>query len=67
MRVIGVRKIICNEIDRVTQIYLIPEKDMLITVSESNVKVWDLEYDECVKNINEHGSPILYLQQTSSE
>jgi hypothetical protein len=40
---------------------------MLITVSESNVKVWDLEYDECVKNINEHGSPILYLQQTSSE
>jgi len=38
----------------------------LITVSESNVKVWDLEYDECIKNMNEHNTAILYIAQTSS-
>jgi len=29
-------------------IYLLPTLDTLITVSESNIKVWDLEQDECV-------------------
>lgn len=50
-------------LDRVTQIYTIPNKDILITVSESNVKVWDLEYDECIKNMNEHNSSIVYIAQ----
>lgn len=49
-----------------TQIYTIPNKDILITVSESNVKVWDLEYDECIKNMNEHNSSIVYLAQKAS-
>lgn len=53
-------------LDRVTQIYTIPNKDILITVSESNVKVWDLEYDECIKNMNEHNSSIVYLAQKAS-
>jgi WD40 repeat protein len=50
----------------VTQIYTIPNKDILITVSESNVKVWDLEYDECIKNMNEHNSSIVYIAQQNS-
>jgi WD40 repeat protein len=50
-------------IDRVTSIYTIPEKDILLTVSESNVKVWDLEYDECIKNMNEHNSSIVYISK----
>ena len=33
-------------------------------MSESNVKVWDLEYDECIKNMNEHNSSIIYISQT---
>ena len=48
-------------IDRVTNIYTIPNKDILITISESNIKVWDLEYDECIKNMNEHNSAIVYI------
>jgi WD40 repeat protein len=48
-------------IDRVTSIYTIPNKDILITISESNIKVWDLEYDECIKNMNEHNSAIVYI------
>jgi len=36
-------------------------------VSEGNIKVWDLEYDECIKNINEHSSPVVYMAQTSAE
>ena len=47
-----------------TQIYTIPNKDILLTVSESNVKVWDLEYDECIKNMNEHNSSIVYIAQS---
>jgi hypothetical protein len=68
MKAIGVRKnILYNlSLDRVTQIYTIPNKDILITVSESNVKVWDLEYDECIKNMNEHNSSIVYLAQKAS-
>lgn len=53
-------------LDRVTKIYTIPNKDILITVSESNVKVWDLEYDECIKNMNEHNSSIVFLAQKAS-
>lgn len=47
--------------NRVTSIYTIPNKDILITISESNIKVWDLEYDECIKNMNEHNSSIVYI------
>lgn len=46
--------------NRVTSIYTIPNKDILVTISESNIKVWDLEYDECIKNMNDHDSPIVY-------
>lgn len=49
--------------NRVTSIYTIPNMDILITISESNVKVWDLEYDECIKNMNEHSSSIVYISQ----
>ena len=35
-----------------------------MTVSESNIKVWDLEYDECIKNMNEHNSSIVYIANT---
>jgi len=45
---------------RVTSIYTIPGKDILVTLSESNIKVWDLEYDECIKNMNDHSSLIVY-------
>lgn len=54
-------------LDRVTSIYTIPDRDLLITVSENNVKVWDLEYDECIKNLNEHTSPIIYMGQPESQ
>jgi len=49
--------------NRVTSIYTIPNKDVLVTISESNIKVWDLEYDECIKNMNEHNSSIVYVSQ----
>jgi len=45
---------------RVTSIYTIPGKDILVTLAESNIKVWDLEYDECIKNMNEHESLVIY-------
>ena len=45
---------------RVTSIYTVPGKDILVTLSESNIKVWDLEYDECIKNMNDHNSLIVY-------
>jgi len=51
----------------VTQIYTIPNMDTLITVSESNIKVWDLEYDECIKNMNDHNSSIVFITQKSEE
>jgi len=47
---------------RVTSIYTIPGKDILVTLSESNIKIWDLEYDECIKNMNEHSSLIVYCE-----
>lgn len=47
---------------RVTALYSIPNKDILITISESNIKVWDLEFDECIKNMNEHTSLIVYCK-----
>ena len=63
MKVIGVSSFILIHVDRVTEIYTIPNKDILITVSESNIKVWDLEYDECIKNMNDHNSSIVYIAQ----
>eukprot|EP00347_Sterkiella_histriomuscorum_P005755 403355392 len=53
--------------NRVTSIYTIPNKDILITISESNIKVWDLEYDECIKNMNEHNSSIVYINQSQQD
>jgi len=29
--------------------------------------VWDLEYDECIKNMNEHNSSIVYISQTHDD
>jgi WD40 repeat protein len=49
--------------NKVNIIYTIPERDILITVSESNIKVWDLEYDECIKNMNDHESSIIHVSQ----
>lgn len=45
---------------RISMIYIVPGKDILITISESNIKVWDLEYDECIKNMNDHNSTIVH-------
>ena len=67
MRAIGVSSYLKIYIDRVTAIYTIPNKDILITISESNIKVWDLEYDECIKNMNEHNSAIVYISQAQSD
>ena len=47
---------------RVTTIYSVPKRDILITISESNIKVWDLEFDECIKNMNEHTSLVVYCK-----
>ena len=33
---------------KVSLISEIPDKSILITVSESNIKIWDLEKDECI-------------------
>lgn len=49
--------------NKVNIIHTIPERDILITVSESNIKVWDLEYDECIKNMNDHESSIVHVSQ----
>ena len=51
---------------RVTSIYTLPGKDILVTLSESNIKVWDLEYDECIKNMNDHSSLIVYCALSHS-
>jgi len=47
--------------NKVTKIFSVPNTDILLTVSESNIKVWDLEYDECIKNMNEHASEIVFV------
>ena len=51
---------------RISMIYIVPGKDILITISESNIKVWDLEYDECIKNMNDHSSLIVYCALSHS-
>lgn len=53
--------------NKVSLIYTIPDRDTLITVSESNVKVWDLEYDECIKNMNDHNSSIVHVSNYFSK
>lgn len=53
--------------NKVTSIYSVPQTDILLTVSESNIKVWDLEYDECIKNMNEHSSVIVYIEQLPND
>jgi WD40 repeat protein len=45
---------------RVNLISEVPYQDILITVSESNIKVWDLEKDECIQNMNEHKSLVIH-------
>ena len=40
-------------------LYIVPEQDTLISISESNCKVWDLTYDEATFNMNEHKAPII--------
>ena len=49
--------------NKVSVIYTIPDRDILITVSESNIKVWDLQYDECIKNMNDHNSTIIHVSK----
>jgi len=53
--------------NKVTQIYSVPFTDILMTISESNIKVWDLEYDECIKNMNEHSSEIVFIEQLKDD
>lgn len=52
--------------NKLSYIYTFWDKEILISVSESNVKVWDLEYDECIKNMNDHSSPIVYVGKFES-
>ena len=47
---------------RVTKIFCLPEKDTMVSVSDSNIKVWDLQYDETIKNMNEHTSHVVYCK-----
>jgi WD40 repeat protein len=47
---------------RVNLITEVPNQDIIITVSESNIKVWDLEKDLCIQSMNEHKSPVIYCQ-----
>ena len=47
---------------RVNLIFILPQNDMMATVAESNIKVWDLEYDECVRGMNDHTSLVIYCQ-----
>lgn len=47
---------------RVQLTHTMPQKDILITVSESNIKVWDLQYDECIKNMNEHTTQVVFCR-----
>lgn len=50
---------------KVNLICEVPFKDILITVSESNIKVWDLEKDLCFQNMNEHKSLVVYCKINS--
>ena len=52
---------------RITLTYLVPGKDILISVSESNIKVWDLQYDECIQNMNEHSAPVVLCRVSSRD
>lgn len=47
---------------KIKLIYLIPNTDLLVTTSESNIKIWDLQYYECIKNMNEHTGLLVFLQ-----
>lgn len=49
-----------QKINLVYQIWDQPH--IIITVSESNVKVWDTEKDVCVLNMNEHTSTIVFCE-----
>ena len=53
--------------NKLSLIYTFRDWEILITVSESNVKVWDLEYDECIKNMNDHSSPIIFVGRQESD
>jgi WD40 repeat protein len=47
---------------RIHLTYLVPQRDILVTVAESNCKVWDLQYDECIKNMNEHTTIVIFCR-----
>jgi len=49
---------------KVNLVVSILDQSKLVTVSESNVKVWDLEKDECVKSMNDHTSPIVFCESS---
>jgi WD40 repeat protein len=50
-----------TDVDRISFIYKLLHTDVLATVSDSNIKVWDLECDECIKNVNEHTNPVIHV------
>ena len=51
--------------DKITKIFLTPSQDILLTIAESNLKVWDLEFDEQIKMMNDHESAIIYIGVSS--
>lgn len=46
---------------RITSLYT-TGKDTLVSVSDHNIKVWDLEFNECIKNMNEHTGNVVYCR-----
>lgn len=38
------------------------DEHTIITVSESNIKVWDINLDVCLKNMNEHKGLIVFCE-----
>ena len=45
---------------KVTSIFIPQDKAILFTLADSNIKIWDLEFDECIWNMNDHDSLIVY-------
>ena len=53
--------------NKVNNIYTVPNTDVLITLSESNIKIWDLQEDECIRNMNEHSSSVIFIENSKDD
>ena len=47
---------------RIDLLYMVPNEDILVAVSESNCKVWDLTHDEAIFNMDAHSAPIVFCK-----